>query len=186
MGFIKKEDAIIWLVDVQENLFPHVESPSELLQGITFVLEWAKILEIPIIATEQAPTKLGPLLPALQKYCQKVLPKTCFSGWGDPKVREAITQKTILLVGIESHICVLQAAKELKEAGRNVVVLADAVSSRNLHDHHTALEEMRAEQIRVSTAETVLYELIGDANDPRFSKILPLVKSRGSCSKPCC
>jgi isochorismate hydrolase len=87
--------------------------------------------------------------------------------------------KNYILCGIEAHVCVLQTAKDLTLAGKRVVVANDAISSRSIYDFSTAIGEMK-EWCRISSVETILYELIRDASSPDFKQCLPLFKSCGS------
>ncbi len=171
----------LWIVDVQENLFPKVDRSCEVLESICFFLEVAKILEMPIVVTEQYPKGLGPTVaPILNRLPQEqqIWSKTTFSGYLDKTIRTKVEPmaEQWILVGIEAHICVLQTAKDLLADGKKVIILNDAISSRSLFDFSTALGELKEAGARISSSETLTYELIRDAASPKFKKILPLVK----------
>src|SRR5205807_1820262 len=99
-----------------------------------------RLLKLPLFVTEQYPRGLGLTLAPIKSRLppdQAIFSKTTFSGYFDPSIKQKVDQTgvdTWILVGIEAHICVLQTAKDLLEAGKNVVVLNDAVSSRSLFD----------------------------------------------------
>jgi nicotinamidase-related amidase len=180
--FLKKESCGLWIVDVQEKLFPLVDRCDDVLEKIIFTLMAAKLLKLPIFVTEQHPQGLGETLAQIKKQLPQgeiIYPKTTFSGYKDPEVKKAVDQigvQTWILVGIEAHICVLQTAKDLLTAQIQVVALNDAISARSLFDFSSAIGEMRDVGVRISSSETVIYELIRDAQNPEFKAILPLVK----------
>ena len=181
--FLKKEKTGVWVVDVQENLFHLVDRSHEVLDNICFFIEAVQRLRLPIFVTEQYPEGLGPTLSAVKRRLpegQKIYAKTTFSGYKDPEVNNAVDRTGIeswILISLEAHICVLQTAKDLLAAEKNVTVLNDAVSSRSLFDFSTAMGELRDLKIRLSSTETILYELIRDAATPEFKAVLPLVKA---------
>lgn len=183
--YLSHETCGLWIVDVQEQLFPHIDRSYEILEQICYALEAARLLRIPIFVSEQAPDKLGETVEAIKKRLpegQTIYSKTTFSGYRDRAIRTAIERigmKTWILVGIETHICVLQTAKDLMAAKKEVVVLNDAVSSRSLFDFSTAIGELRDCGARISSTETMIYECIRDANSIAFKELLPLIKAHG-------
>ncbi|MFZ0565658.1 MAG: isochorismatase family protein [Chlamydiales bacterium] len=185
LSFLRKESTGLWVIDVQEQLFDKVDRSSEILEKICFVVEAASVLDLPIIVTEQYPKGLGKTVKPIRKRLSKKQPiysKTTFSGLGDPMIRqeaEGLLVDTWILVGIEAHICVLQTAKDLLAAGKQIVVLNDAISARSVCDVSMAVGELRDIGGRISSSETVIYELIQDASSTDFQKILPLIKAYG-------
>lgn len=173
---LKKEKAGLLIIDVQERLFDHVERSCEMMHSILKMARGAKILKLPIVSSEQYPQGLGATIAPI-KSClgpEQVYPsKTLFSA--APLVEE-LNREQWILTGIEAHVCVLQTAKDLLAEGKEVVVLNDAISSRSIYDFSTAIAEMRDLGIRISSAETVLFELLCDANVPEFKEISKLVK----------
>ncbi|NGX61630.1 MAG: hypothetical protein K940chlam9_01117 [Chlamydiae bacterium] len=173
----------LWIVDFQENLFPSLDRKHEVLERICFFLKCAKALEISVLASEQYPEGLGGTVEPLKELFsseQKILSKTTFSGMREPMIeKEVMTNpaKRWILVGAEAHICIYQTAKDLIAKGKEVIVLNDAITSRSLYDFSTALGELRDLGARVSSSETVLYELVEDARSPLFKKVLPLIKA---------
>lgn len=172
------KEALLWICDVQERLFPKIEKAPEVLESVCFLVQAFQKLKIPIVVTEQYPQGLGPtvgrlkdLLPRDQTYFSK----TTFSGFRvveDPP-------ESVIIVGIEAHICILQTVKDLLYSGREVIVVADGVASRKSFDCEVALHEMRQLKARITTAEAILFELIHDASSESFSEVLPLIKQRG-------
>lgn len=182
VSFLPRHKTGIWLIDVQERLFPHVERACEVLERLRFVLKSARLLQLPCFVTEQQPDSLGGTLESLQNLLSSgitIYPKTTFSGYADPEIKKAIDRTSIeywILTGIEAHICVLQTAKDLILAGKQVVVLNDAITSRSIYDYSTAIAEMKEMGVRISSAETVFYELLRDASSVDFKEFLQLVK----------
>ncbi len=172
----------VWVVDVQERLFPHIDRSCEILERICFMIEAANLLKMPIFITEQVPEKMGETVQPIKERLpegQLIYPKTTFSGMQDQVVKKAIEKlgvETWILVGIETHICVLQTAKDLLSAKKQVIVLNDAVSSRSLFDFSTAIGELRDIRARISSTETIVYECIQDANTEIFKSLLPIIK----------
>ena len=177
-----KPKAALLVIDVQEKLFGHVERSCEVLHSLLKVVRGAQLLGIPIYATEQYPHGLGPTLAPLRELLgpeQTYLDKTCFSCLGDPGIKEHLLKEPVsqwILVGIEAHVCVLQTAKDLRAAGKEVTVLNDAIASRSIYDFSTAIAEMRDCGVRISSVETILFELVRDAKAPEFKAISQLVK----------
>jgi hypothetical protein len=181
--FLKKEETGLWLVDTQEVLFPHIDRCCEILEKICFIIQAAQILKLPLFVTEQYPVGLGETVAQIKKHFpegQVVFPKTTFSGYKEPKIQKAVDHtgvNTWILIGIEAHICVLQTAKDLLAAKKEVVILNDAVSSRSLFDFSTAIAELRDHGARISCSEAIVYEMVRDAHTPEFQMLLPLVKA---------
>lgn len=170
------------VIDVQDKLLEKVERPCEVMQKLIQVIRGCKILGMPIIVTEQYPQRLGSTVCGVKACLGDQYPtiaKTSFSCMGDEKVMKAVEALSVtqwILVGIEAHVCVLQTAKDLLKQGKQVTVLNDAISSRSIFDYSTAIAEMRDCGARISSAETILFELMGDASRPEFKQVIELIK----------
>lgn len=179
---IPKEKAGLLIVDVQEKLLPHVDRSYDILRAIQKVIKGFQTLHIPIFVSEQYPQGLGGTvepLKTLLDQSQKYHAKTTFSCIDDENLKNELLKQPIdvwILAGIEAHVCVLQTAKDLKDEGKNVVVLNDAISSRSIYDFSTAIAEMRDYGIRITSTETVFFELLGCSTIPEFKKISELIK----------
>lgn len=179
---IKKDSVGLLILDVQERLFCKVERQEEVCSAIEKVMKGFGIFRRPIVLTEQAPSHLGRTLDSLMNCVDGLEPpleKTSFSCIADKKIREALLALPVqqwVLVGLEAHICVLQTAKDLLRLGKEVAVLNDAISSRSIFDFSTAIAELRDCGVRISSVETLLFELLRDAKDPHFKAISALVK----------
>ncbi|PJD98308.1 MAG: isochorismatase [Parachlamydia sp.] len=179
---LERDHTGLLIIDVQEKLFPYVERSCEVLHAIMQVVEGFKIFKLPIFLTEQYPAGLGPtvaklknVLPPQQPTCEK----TAFSAALAPAFLQFGETHQInqwILVGIEAHVCVLQTAKDLLLDGKQVVVLNDAISSRSIYNFSTAIAEMRDCGARISSVETILFELLDNSQAPEFKQISQLVK----------
>lgn len=178
---IPKNDVAAVVVDVQERLFPFIHAYEQLEATIVKFVEGLQVLDVPTIVTQQYTKGLGPTIPAVAEALgeHQVYEKMTFSCCGDPAFMEALkaTGKfTILLVGIECHICVLQTALDLLENGFKPVLVADGTSSRKPADKEIAMERMREEGIIITTYESILFELCRVAGTDQFKAISRLVK----------
>jgi len=138
-----------------------------------------KELSIPVIATEQNPSRLGATVPELVLDAP-AFAKTKFSMYTE-EVSGALTalgseRKSVLLVGIEAHVCVLQTVLDLLENNYDVCVVCDAVSSQRPHDRAVALERIKAAGATLTTSESAVFDLLRDANHPKFKTISGMLK----------
>jgi nicotinamidase-related amidase len=166
------------VVDVQEKLLPAVLGPQRLVGNVAFLLDAAKLLGVPALATEQYPRGLGPTVPELAGRLTAERPtKTAFSGAGVPAVAEGFPPQ-VLLAGMETHVCVLQTGLDLLARGREVWVAVDAVSGRFRIDHDLALRRLERAGAVLTTCETAVFEWLGDAAHPRFKELSRLIQDR--------
>lgn len=172
------------IIDVQDKLFPKVENTCGVLLSLQKIIKGMQILKCPILVSEQYPEALGSTVATL-KACldddQIYLNKTCFSCLQNSSMKAEILNSNLdqwVLGGIEAHVCVLQTARDLVQAGKQVVVLNDAISSRSIFDYSTAIAEMRdmGFNLRISSVEIVLFELMKDSKIPEFKEISRLIK----------
>jgi nicotinamidase-related amidase len=175
------------ILDMQDKLFSKMEQGPALLGALWKIVQGFQLLNLPIFLTEQYPEGLGATLAPLQsllKESYRPFVKTAFSCLNDPALRRHMLssqQTQWVVVGIEAHICVLQTVKDLLNHGKDVVVLNDAIASRSIFDYSTAIAEMRDAGARISSSETVLFELLKDALHPQFKSISQLVKVGCGC-----
>lgn len=187
-GLIKSQTGLL-IVDVQERLFSTVDHAQEMLHSTLKLIQACQIFSLPIVVTEQYPQGLGETIWPIRNLLDSgyhPFVKTAFSCTDDPKLHQLFSQSSTtqwIVIGIEAHICVLQTAKGLIELGKTVVVPNDAISSRSIFDFSTAIAEMREEKIRISSTETLIFELLKDARAPEFKSINQLIKADcSSCS----
>lgn len=192
MSFVlDRKNTGLLLVDVQEKLFSKVEHSCEVWQTMSKAVKGFQILDLPILVSEQYPQGLGrtvqPLMTLLGSG-QTYYTKTTFSCAGEEALFNKLRERTQwVIAGIEAHVCVLQTARDLVHAGLQVVVLNDAISSRSIYDFSTAVAELRDCGVRISSTETVLFELLRDSKSPEFKQMSALIKGEtlGSCCTTC-
>ncbi len=173
--------SLLLLVDVQTRLAPAVHAAAACVQRCRLLLEAARRLDVPVLATEQCPEGLGPLVPELAALLEpaQVHAKRHFSCAAEPPIVAALEgsrRPSIVICGMEAHICVLQSALGLEALGFAPVVVADAVASRGPASREIALQRLRAHGIEIVTAEMVVYEWLREAPTPDFRAILPLIR----------
>lgn len=179
---LSKEKTGLLLIDVQERLFPYLDRRSEVLTSMQTIIKGFQILNLPIVITEQYPQGLGHTVPFLRECFpieKEIFTKTAFSCLQDPIIRDYILKLPIsqwVISGVEAHVCVQQTVRDLLSHDKEVVVLNDAITSRSVYDFSTAIAEMRDFGARISSCETVLFELLVDAKSPDFRAISALVK----------
>ncbi len=178
---LKCEEAVFVFIDVQGRLHDIMHEKETLDGNLEKMVRCAQLLEIPLIGTEQIPEKLGPTSEPFKSLLEEapMIEKSAFSCCGDPNfmdVFQSMGKRQVILVGIETHVCVYQTALDLLEAGIEVFVVADAVSSRALENKELALQAMRDAGAQILPTETVLFALLRDAADPRFKELLKLIK----------
>jgi nicotinamidase-related amidase len=172
------EGAVLLLIDLQERLMPAIDDNKTVLARAVRLAEAARLLDVPVRATEQYPAGLGPTVTELAGYPQAVLAKTTFSGTGDPGFPALLPVgvNEIVVAGVEAHVCVLQTVLGLLESGHRVLVAADATGSRDPADREAAFARARQAGAQIVTSEMVLFEWLRDARHHRFREVQKLLK----------
>jgi nicotinamidase-related amidase len=179
---LDRATAAVLVVDVQDRLTPAMpeETLARLVKYARATIGAAKELGLPVLATEQYPKGLGRTLPALRELLPSPpLEKTRFSCGADPGFAAALEstgRRQVIIVGMETHVCVFQTTRDLVAMGYEVHVCADAVSSRTEEHRRVGLELCREVGAIVTTAETAIFDLLHEAATPEFRKVAPLVK----------
>jgi nicotinamidase-related amidase len=176
---MSRGDTALLVVDVQEKLIPLIADHQRIVWNVRRLIEGAKILGIPVAATEQYPKGIGPTVPELAKRLGPIPAKLAFSCCGCPEIfREwqARGLHKILVCGIEAHVCVQQTVLDLLSNGWRIYIAADAVGSRREIDYRTALGRMDAAGATLTTTEAALFEWCRVAGTPEFRQISQLVK----------
>lgn len=173
---INQDESCLILVDIQEKLTPHVLEHEALINRCLWLRNLAIARGVPILVSEQYPKGLGSTLQSLLAGMEVVdkIEKTHFSCMQASTFVERLKQlkkSQYILAGIETHVCIMQTALEMQEAGLKVFVVADAVSSRNAIDHRYGLKRMKQAGITLVTAEMVFFEWIRQAGSPEFKAL---------------
>lgn len=178
-----REDSALLVIDVQEKLLPAVRDSDALQGNIARLIRGARILGIPIHATEQYPQGLGTTVPEISEALgDTVIPeKLAFSAAGCDGLFATFADSGVhklVICGIEAHVCVLQTALDAITEGYQAHIVCDAVSSRHPQDADIAIRRMETSGVYVTTTETVLFEWCRTAGTPEFKEISRLVKTR--------
>jgi nicotinamidase-related amidase len=177
-GLIRKEETVLVIIDMQERLFPVMAEKERLLENVMRLVKFSRVLGLPVLLTEQE--KLGNVLPMIQEELREVQPigKVDFNCFGCEVFSDTLAmlrKKTLVLAGIEAHICVAQTA--LHAASEyNVHAVSDAIASRSPHNHQIAVERMMQRGVTITSTEMVIYEILGKAGSETFREVLKLVK----------
>ncbi len=177
-NLLDREGCVLVVIDAQEKLMPVIHDKEAVTANILRLVKFAEIIKLPIVVTEQK--KLGPTLPEIREALSAYQPIEkiscdCFGEDAFCQRLAEIDRGTLLLCGIESHICVCQTALA-GSAAHEVQVISDAVGSRVQHNWVIALERMRARGVVLTSTEMLIYELLGKAGTEEFRATLPLVK----------
>lgn len=176
-------DTALVVVDVQERLVPAIAGHGRVVWNIRRLIDAARILGLPVVASEQYPAGLGPTVAELAERLDSPIPeKLTFSCLGCPGMFEGLEERGVsklLVSGIEAHVCVQQTVLDLMSAGWKVYVAADAVGSRFDVDHRTALRRMDASGAILTTAEAAIFEWCQAAGSAAFKQISRLVREAG-------
>lgn len=178
---LQADDTALIVIDVQGKLATLMHEKETLFQNLARLIRGAQLLQIPIVLTEQYPQGLGETAPEIKSLLPDVQPitKMSFSCCGAETFinsLEELDRKQLLVAGIESHICVYQTVSDLLDAGYEVEVVADAVSSRTAENRQLGLSRMYDMGARLTSTEMALFELLRVAGTPTFKEISKLVK----------
>jgi nicotinamidase-related amidase len=172
------QGATLLLIDLQQRLMPVIHDHEVVVARAVRLAEAARLLDVPVRATEQNPQGLGPTVQPLAGYPQEVMAKTTFSAAGDPGLSALLPAGSgeIVVAGCEAHVCVLQTVLDLLAAGRRVAWAADATGSRDPADRAAAIDRARQHGAEIVTSEMVLFEWLRDARHPRFREVHKLLR----------
>lgn len=170
------------IIDPQQSLMAHIHEAERVTANIVRLIECARILKVPILANTQYKKGLGPYVPALEGMMEGIPrpDKTEFNALANRETATLIERlpdsvTTLILAGVETHICIYQTAMGALDRGLTPWVVADAVSSRTKNNYQLGLARLAAAGAIVGPAEMIIYELLGRAGTPEFKAMLPHV-----------
>jgi nicotinamidase-related amidase len=179
LELMSRDDSALLVVDVQEKLVPSIPHHQRMVWNIRRLIDGARLLGIPTTGTEQYPRGLGPMVDELASRLGEIPEKLSFSCGGCPQVfadfRDAGIYK-LLVVGIETHVCVQQTVLDALADGFQVYLAVDAVGSRHDVDYQTALRRMESSGVVLTSTEAALFEWCEVAGTPEFKQISALVR----------
>lgn len=173
---LNKDQSCLIVVDVQEKLTPKVMQAKHMVSRCEWLMRLSSELDVPVLICEQYPKGLGYTVEPLKTWLpmHMVIEKQSFSAYQDPyfyQEWQKLLRHQVILIGIETHVCILQTAMDFLANGAEVFVVQDAVSARHLLDHHCALERMKQQGAQIITSEMIFYEWLKQAGTPTFKAL---------------
>jgi nicotinamidase-related amidase len=182
-GPLEPDQCTLIVVDIQEKLLPPIFQKEQLVRNSKLLIRAAGVLKIPAIMSTQYAKGLGKTVPEVASLLPETeaIDKAVFSCFGSEVFCTLLkrlpgNRNTLLLCGMESHICVMQTALAALREGYLVHVASDAVSSRTEWNWKIGLERMRAAGAVISSTEMMIYELMRSSSSPAFKEMLPHLK----------
>jgi len=177
---LSRDSSALLVIDIQQKLVPAIESSDRVIAKSNQLIQAANILGVPVLVSEQYPKGLGNTVSDLDTSSAKLVEeKSMFSCRGCPGILKWIEEQsvhTVLLCGIEAHVCVAQTAFDLMAAGLGVQLAVDAVGSRSSIDRETAISRMSLHGVSTTTAEAAIFEWCETSSASEFKQISNLVK----------
>ncbi len=180
---IQTQDACLVLIDVQGKLAQLMDEREIVLKNLLTLIQGIKLLDIPILWTEQLPDKIGPTIAPvakpLESFGLKPIIKETYSCWLSLEFQQqlkALDRRKIIIVGIESHVCVYQTVSHLIENHFNVHLVVDCVSARTHENRWLGIKRMKQLGAHIAGVEMLLCELMQTTRHPKFKEILQLIK----------
>ena len=178
---LSRNNSALVIIDIQERLVAAMSKRDKVIENCIHLIEASRLLQIPVILTEQYPKGLGPTVDKIKDVISTYEPieKVTFDCTGTQGFLEKIkthNRTHIILTGMESHVCVLQTCLSLLKEGYAVHLVSDAVCSRNEEDFLTGKEMMRDAGAVITSTEIVLFQLLEKAGTPEFKTISKRIK----------
>lgn len=176
------EQSCLVIIDIQEKLVPTICNVNKMIGQCSILIKAASLFGVPMILSEHYPDKLGETdkkISSLLDHNTSVITKTtmsCASNDDFIQSIEKIKKQQVVIIGMEAHVCVLQTAIELKSQGKDVYVVADAISSRAEESIALARARMRQYGIHIVNTEMVLFEWLKHGDHPVFRDVIKLIK----------
>jgi len=183
LNYLNPSQCALLVIDAQERLMPVIDERDRVVKNSVLLIKTAKTLNIPIVPTTQYVDKIGKLLPEITEELGPLTPtdKMEFSCFNNDDVITVINSldsdiDTLIVCGVETHICIYQTVVGALIHGFSVWVPADAVSSRTKENYQTGLDRIREIGGIIANTELVIYELLQRAGTPEFKQLLPFLK----------
>lgn len=179
------EKAVLVVIDIQERLVPAMpqEVYLRMRDTVSMLVSGAELFGVPVVTTEQYPKGIGHTVPELSEACKGgVVEKVSFGCCGESNFLAALKdlgRSQVIVAGMEAHVCVYQTVLGLLEDGYRVHLVCDAICSRSKIDYLTAVANARQAGAVVTTAETILFQILQKSTHEQFRSVSKLVKERG-------
>jgi nicotinamidase-related amidase len=180
LGIIDRKKTVFVLVDIQYKFIPVIKNIEKVILNSNILVKASEILKIPLIVTEQYPKGLGHTCEKINLPSKKhLIEKVSFSCFGSDEFVKKIKElkvDSIVLFGIEAHVCILKTALDALKNNLDVYVVADAISSRTAENKSIAIERMRQSGVFIVSTEMIVFQLLDKAGTEEFKQISKLVK----------
>lgn len=181
---LEVEQAVLVVIDIQERLVPAMPQDIclRMRETVSILVKGASLLGIPVVTTEQYPQGIGHTVSELSEACTGgVVEKVSFGCCGEPDFMSALKKtgrSQVIITGMEAHVCVYQTVLGLLEDGYRVHLVRDAICSRNKADYTSSVENAGKAGAVVTTAETILFQLLKKSTHEQFKAVSKLIKER--------
>ncbi len=176
------ENCCLHLVDLQKSLMAQIHEAERVIATARLMLQFAQVMKMPVLANTQYKKGLGLYVPEMESLMEGIPrpDKVEFNALANDETRNHVaalpeTVTTMIMVGVETHICIYQTAAGLLARGLIPWIVEDAVSARSEKNHQLALQRLREMGAIIGPAEMIIYELLGRAGTPLFKEVLPLI-----------
>lgn len=178
---LNKDSTILLIIDIQEKLSSVMKYNEQVIDNTQILITASKELDIPTIITEQYPKGIGPTVSEIKDNIKddvKIFEKTSFTAYINEvkSALEATGRKKVIITGMETHVCVLQTARDLIQNGYHVFIAKDAVCSRTKENFLNSLEQMKEFGAVITNTETIVFDLLKKAGTPEFKVLSKLIK----------
>ncbi|MGQ9485161.1 MAG: isochorismatase family protein [Desulfosoma sp.] len=179
--FVRPENSLLFLVDVQKVMLDLCVRKDEVVRHVMALLDMAAVLHVPVLFSQHNAEKLGPFLPELTAKVVDpvILDKMEFSCFENDAMARAISasgRSTLILAGIETHVCIFHTGAHAVRLGYTVHVVSDAVTSRSEHNWSIGLQRLDRAGAVITSTEMVTFEWLNRAGTPQFRQALPILK----------
>jgi len=179
--FVRPEDTLLFLIDLQKIMLDLCVGREQVVQNVTALLDMAEVLHIPVLFSQHNAQKLGPFLPELTAKVADplILDKLEFSCFENEAMAQAVAasgRRTLILAGIETHVCIFHTGAHGVRLGYTVHVVSDAVTSRSEHNRYVGLQRLDRAGAVITSTEMVTFEWLNRAGTAEFRKALPILK----------
>ncbi|MDP3480011.1 MAG: isochorismatase family protein [Desulfoprunum sp.] len=181
-SLLKPENCCLHIIDIQKSLMAQIHEAERVVATARLMLEFARVIKIPVLANTQYRKGLGLYVPEMESLMEGIPrpDKVEFNALANAETRSHVaalpaTVTTMVLVGVETHICIYQTAAGILDRGLVPWIVEDAVSARSEKNHKLALQRLREMGAIIGPAEMLIYELLGRAGTPLFKEVLPLI-----------
>jgi nicotinamidase-related amidase len=183
LAHLRPENCALLVVDIQEKLMPVISDREGVVRNSTLLIKAARVMEMPILATTQYAARIGDLLPEVVADLDGVNPldKIEFDCFANQQISSKVGElpkeiNTLIICGVETHICIYQTVLGALKAGYRVWVPADAVSSRAVLNYENGLARIKELGATVGNTEMIIYDLLHRAGTSEFKELLPYLK----------